>query len=129
MLVHRSPAGPRQGRALEAYRAASAWPHDDSLFRSQLSAAAAFHVLWVLERWLPRALSSEGGTTIALPDVGFVFPSLRQITAMQLEALGRALVEDEQLRPLEDLSRSLERGLAQRWGAWELPAPHPAFGL
>lgn len=114
-------------RALDAYLAAAAWPHEASAYRSHLAAAAAFHVLWVLELWLPRALAGEGAHTMPLPDVGFVFPSLRQIVTMQLADLRRAVAEDELLQPLVDVAGSLQRALARRWGGWELPAPHPAF--
>jgi hypothetical protein len=118
---------PARARALEAYRAAAGWPHDDAAFGSHLSAAAAFHVLWVLERWLPRALAREGTATVPLPDVDFVFPSSRAVVALQLADLRRALTGDDALAPLADLAGSLQGALAARWGALELPAPHPAF--
>lgn len=120
---------PARSRALEAYRAAAGWPHPDDAFRSHLATAAAFHVLWVLGRWLPTALTDEGATTRARADGTFVFPSYRQIVAMQLADLMRAVDEDRPLRPLVDLAASLQRALAARWGAWELPEPHPAFAV
>ncbi|HWF14606.1 MAG TPA: hypothetical protein VG244_00350 [Acidimicrobiales bacterium] len=120
------PARARE-RALEAYRLAARWPCDATEFRAHLAGAAAFHVLWVLDRRLPLALAASGGEIHPLPEMGFVFPSFRQIIALALDDLGAAVADDDRLEPLARFGVSLRRALADRLGPLEVPPPHPAF--
>ncbi|MGH9097379.1 MAG: hypothetical protein ACRDWB_08135 [Acidimicrobiales bacterium] len=111
---------------LAAYRNAAAWSLDD--FDRHLAAAAAFHGLWVLNSFrFPAALADEGGARRHLAEVGFDLPSARQVVALAIDDLDRATHSDRNIAALGDLARSLRSALAERWGSWERPPPHPAF--
>jgi hypothetical protein len=112
---------------LAAYRAAAAWPFDD--FDQHLAAAAAFHGLWVLSFRFADALGDNGGLGWRWEEVGFDVPSRRQIVALALDDLERAVEGGGPIEALGDLAGSLRIALTDRWGTWERPPPHPAFVL
>lgn len=110
---------------LAAYRGAAGWAFDD--FDQHLAAAAAFHGLWVLSSFrMTDALGEQGDSGWHWSEVGFDLPSARQIVALAVDDLERAVGDDE-LGALGALARSLRHGLTKRWGAWECAPPHPAF--
>jgi hypothetical protein len=111
---------------LAAYRAAAKWSFDD--FDQHLAAAAAFHGLWVLNSFrMTDALGDQGDSGWYWSEVGFDVPSARQIVALAVDDLERAVRNDDELGALGALARSLRHGLTKRWGAWECAPPHPAF--
>jgi hypothetical protein len=111
---------------LAAYRAAAGWSFDD--FDQHLAAAAAFHGLWVLSSFrLTDALGDKGDSGWHWSEVGFDLPSARQVVALAVDDLERAVDDDGGLRPLGALAGSLRDGLTKRWGVWHSAPPHPAF--
>jgi len=121
------PAQAREA-GLHAYRDAAGWLFED--FETNLAAAAAFHGLWVLgSSRFADALSESGGRGWYWEEVGFDIPSPRQIVALALDDLERAVEGDNALESLGDLARSLRTALVERWGNLELPLPHPAFDV
>lgn len=111
---------------LAAYRSAAGWAFDD--FDQHLAAAAAFHGLWVLNSFrMTDALGERGDLGWRWDEIGFDVPSARQIVALAVDDLERAVSDDGDLDAIGDLARSLRGGLTERWGAWECAPPHPAF--
>ena len=111
---------------LEAYRAAAAWSLDE--FDAHLAAAAAFHGLWVLDNArFADAVGDSGGSGWHWEDVGFDIPAARQVIALILDDVERAVEGDAALDAVGILVRSLRTALLERWGNWERPPPHPAF--
>jgi hypothetical protein len=119
------PAAVRSA-GLAAYRSAAGWTFDD--FDQHLAAAAAFHGLWVLNSFrMADALGERGHLGWHWNEVDFDVPSARQIVALAVDDLERAVLHDGELGALGDLARSLRDGLTERWGTWECAPPHPAF--
>jgi hypothetical protein len=111
---------------LDSYRAAAAWPFHD--FDSNLAAAAAFHGLWVLgNSRFTQALGDSGDVGRHLEDVGFDIPAARQVIALTLDDVERAVDGDVALDAVGNLVGSLRTALTERWGILEQPPPHPAF--
>ena len=111
---------------LAAYQGAARWSFDD--FDLHLAAAAAFHGLWVLNSFrMTDALGDKGDSGWHWSEVGFDVPSARQMVALAVDDLERAVSSDEALSAFGDLAGSLRDGLAKRWGTWECAPHHPAF--
>jgi hypothetical protein len=111
---------------LAACRAAAGWPFDD--FDAHLAAAAAFHGLWVLNSFrMADALGERGSSGWHWDEMNFDIPSTRQIIALAVDDLERAVADDVGLAALGALARSLREGLTQQWATWESAPPHPAF--
>jgi hypothetical protein len=111
---------------LDAYRVAAGWAFSD--FDLHLTAAAAFHGLWVLNSFrMTDALGEKGDSGWHWSEVGFDVPSPRKIVALAVDDLERAVVDDDRLRAFGTLARSLREGLTKQWGVWECAPPHPAF--
>ena len=111
---------------LDAYRIAAGWAFED--FDEHLSAAAAFHGLWVLNSFrMSDALGERGDSGWHWTEVDFDVPSPRQIVALAVDDLERAVGDDDELVGLGILARTLRDRLTKRWGVWECAPPHPAF--
>ena len=111
---------------LDVYRIAADWGFED--FDEHLSAAAAFHGLWVLNSFrMTDALGERGKSGWHWTEVDFDLPSPRQIVALAVDDLERAVGDDDELVGLGILARTLRDRLTKRWGVWECAPPHPAF--